>query len=61
MLWKGNRCVVDIPLLCGKGAVSGLSSVKLSILVGQRVGMLKFATDVMSSYTDLRRNGVSSN
>jgi hypothetical protein len=50
MLWKGNRCVVDIPMLCGKGAVSGMSSVKLNVLVGQHIGILKFNVDVMSSY-----------
>jgi hypothetical protein len=50
MLWKGNHCVVDIPMLCGKGAVSGMSLVKLNLLVGQHIGILKFNVDVMSSY-----------
>jgi hypothetical protein len=66
MLWKGNRCVVDIPMFCGKGAVSGMSSVKLNLLVGQHIGILKFNIDVMSSYVSTgggqrqkKRNAVS--
>ena len=58
MLWKGNHCVIDIPLLCGKGAVSGLSLVKLNILVGQHFGILKFQTDVMSSFVSRKNNEV---
>jgi hypothetical protein len=55
MLWRGNRCIVDIPLRCGKGAVVGLSNVKLDVMAGQRVAALLFQLEVMSSYRR-RRN-----
>ena len=55
MLWRGNRCIVDIPLRCGKGAVVGSSNVKLDVMAGQRVAALLFQLEVMSSYRRRRK------
>tara|TARA_B100000780_G_C21122815_1_gene454993 strand:+ start:26 stop:3835 length:3810 start_codon:yes stop_codon:yes gene_type:complete len=50
MLWKGNRCVVDVPLICGQGAVSGTTSVRLNILAGQKIAALGFRLEIMRSH-----------
>jgi hypothetical protein len=56
MLWRGNRCVVDVPLLCGKGAVTGPSTVMLNILAGQRIAGLRFRLEITrGSYQRVKR------
>ena len=47
ILWKGANSFLEIPLVCGDGALPGLAPLRLRVLCGQRIGTLKFRLQVL--------------
>lgn len=63
LLWKGMDSSLEIPLVCGKDAISGLVRVRLHLICGPRVGSIDFKIRILEDAPGgksmiLRRNFV---